>query len=582
MKLREKSNLDIFKENNQINPLAINVADEKHTRAVTRSVLEIIAKTLSGTLGPYGTTTIIQDRQGAHFASKDGLDLLSRLSFHDEVARTILEIVRKIGNNQVFEVGDGSTSAIIIANALYSALTDPNNADQFAGASPKDIVDILNDVASYLEDEIPKVLEPYNGRIEVLEQIATVATNNDRNTGKFISEVYKEIGEYGFITTDCLKKGDSDSVEYIKGVTWNRGYVGDYNDAIYKRESVTHKEPVVFITTEYLTYDDIEPYIFKLMGYCIERSKEFVIIANGFDQSIIHFFATNRQRNLSHQPIIFTPVDVDVSTANSRDMIEDISLLAGCEVFSRIEHGDEFADNIAKFVGDAKEITITRKNTNIIFGKLSDEKEAKAKDNEDAILSRVEELMNLSDPDEKDDVELYNVKKRLSAYRGGSAIIHVGGKTDTEKTTRERLIEDAIFACRSTMNNGYIIGGNIVIPRILDSQKDKITSSIQDKYKFSNLDISKIVDTLKFAFLESYRTVLENSYISENKIEEILETCVNEKKFFNLKTHSYEEDSECTVINSVRTDIEILRSCMSIISILATSNQFITINQTFI
>ena len=127
MRLREKTNIQICEENNLKHTFLLNVVEETTTKNKIRATMELVAKILCGTLGPYGSTTITQDRQGRHLPTKDGHDLMVRVNISDEVARTIIEILRNITSAQASSVGDGTTSAIIVAASLYRAITDTEN-----------------------------------------------------------------------------------------------------------------------------------------------------------------------------------------------------------------------------------------------------------------------------------------------------------------------------------------------------------------------------------------------------------------------------------------------------------------------
>ena len=197
MKLREKTTIQICEENNLPYTFLTNIVEESNAKAKIRATLEVISKTLCGTLGPYGSTTLIQDREGRHFASKDGYDLMNRLSFSDEVSRTVLDLVRSIASTQVLTVGDGSTSAIVVANALYNALTDPEKTKFFKRVAAKDITDILNDLSEILEEEMKGRAVPVSEDLSEIETIAMIATNNDKNSGKLFKEIYDKIGPFG-------------------------------------------------------------------------------------------------------------------------------------------------------------------------------------------------------------------------------------------------------------------------------------------------------------------------------------------------------------------------------------------------
>jgi len=281
----------------------------------------------------------------------------------------------------------------------------------------------------------------------------------------------------------------------------------------------------------------------------------------------------------------FTVVDIDQVTARSINNLEDLSVLLDCEVFDKFKHtpADILKDPF-RFIGKAEKAVITEKNTQIIALSTPEENhrkkiEKKVKDLENT-LRKIEE----KEEDEKnDDFEKYELKRRLSNYKNSTAVLYIGGKTLQERMTRERLFDDSIFACKSALKSGIIPGGNILIPKILKEKKEEIAKVLAEKYFYFplediNLFFLNFLEILKKTFLESYSTVLNNSYLSEDDCEKIIEKCLSEKLFYNLKTHSYENLEKTSIINSAETDIQILKSCVSIIGILATSNQFITLN----
>ena len=176
----------------------------------------------------------------------------------------------------------------------------------------------------------------------------------------------------------------------------------------------------------------------------------------------------------------------------------------------------------------------------------------------------------------------YELKLEHNTLLGNAAVFHVGGKTLTERMSRERLIDDATKACRSALENGVIYGGNLVIPKIITTNKEYLRDKLNERFGYLvDRDLTFFEDFLniiKDAFLESYKHVLENANITEEKTLEIANKCIEESKFYNLKIREFEDMQSTEVINSADTDIQIMQTCFSIIGILATSNQFITLN----
>ena len=590
MRLRDISNYDICHDNGLLFTYSTNVVEEHATIGKIRSVLKIIAKVLCGTLGPYGSTTIIQDRQGHHFASKDGYDLMNRINFDDEVGRTILDIIKQVASNQVLTVGDGSTSAIIVANALFDALV--TNHDTFKNVPPKDIVDILNDIATFLTEDLKKMAVPVSEDLHEIDTIAAISTNNDKELGKTIADIYRKIGKDGFISTDVVKAYEKDVVEIKHGIEIQRGYVDEVFGRFFEGKKVIYdNDPNIILFNYKLTQDDLKDILVPLMQAAHSREDvSYVIVANQYDYDVMNFLKTNRTKHLQvggkYAEINFTAVDIEQVTDRGRHDLEDIAFLCGCEVFDKYKHTPaDIVKNPNRFIGQAEKIVATEKSTQFIFKDfISPDHENKKKKKIEYFKEEIANFMKLNELNADQDFDLYENRRRLANMTDSTAIFHVGGKMQTERQTRERLIEDAIFACKSALKYGFIPGGNLMIPYILNNRIEAYCDTLGTKYNYlkvsegTRMFFMSFMNILKNAFIESYRNVLSNSLMTEEQIEETIKKCIDEKLFYNLKNHEYEKFEETSVINSVDTDIQILKSCISIISILATSNQFITLN----
>lgn len=589
MKLRQLSNIEICEKNSLPYTMLTNIVEEKNTKNKMRATSAMIAKALVATLGPYGASTIVQDREMNHFATKDGYDLMNRMSFNDEVSRTILDLFRTTASSQVLSVGDGSTSSIVVANALFQALTDPEKAEYFKKVAPKDIVDILGVVSDLVEAKLKAMATPISKDMHELDVIAAIANNNDDDAGKLIADIYRKIGEYGFIAMDTVSNQPKDTYEIKKGVEWQRGYIDPVFAIGYQDEKVIYdSNPRVIICNNALTYDDLELGLIPLLKAAHnQENAEVLVIANDFDEDVVTFLKTNRLKHLQvgskAVPMNFTAVDIDLVTKESRNTLEDLAILCGCKIYDKL--AVQPAEIIAKpdqFVGRAEKIVVSAKSTQVITkDDLSDKKilDRTVKD----MTDELSKLLKIEVPTKEEDFRIYELRRRVSRLTGSSAILHVGGKTRAERMTRQRLIEDSIFACKSALQHGYIPGGNITIPKVLMEDKEGFVAILSKKYNYLPMEditsfFNYFIEMLITTFLESYRAVLNNSYMTEEDTEEVIKKCLNENLFYNLKLHKFEKFSETAVINSVNTDIQILRSCMSLVAILSTSNQFMTLN----
>lgn len=591
MKIREKTNLEICDENQLKVSILSNVAEEKTTKNQIRATLQIISKILCSTLGPYGQTTILQDTQFKHhLVTKDGYDLLNKMSFDNEISRTVLDIVRNISSNQVASVGDGSTSAIVVANALYNAITDSANQSIFERVAAKDIVDMLNYLAEYLTEEILKIANPISEDMHELDTVASVSLNNDRDCGKMVADIYRKIGKYGFVTTDAIENHKKDVVEFREGIHWSRTYIDEFFAMKNPNKKIIHEEPLLFITTESFTQDHL-PLLTDVIGHAVKQGRSIVIVCQGADQDARTFFKKNRLKHLTSKTpeLEFSVVDIDNITETSRATLRNLALLSGCEIYSPLENMQHthpyFLANENKFYGKVAKVILSPAETQVICDEalIPESFIEQKKEKEVELLERINTAKLKEDRSIADEQEIFFLQSEYNGLLGNSAVLHVGGQTLTERMSRERLFEDAILACRSAMNYGVIYGGNLVIPRILTLQRSDIVTKLADKFTYLPYTTREyledfcgiFVDVVKTAFAESYMHVLENAYFTDKEVADTIDRCITEGKFYNLKTHKFENMSETSVINSVDTDIQILKACVSIIGLLATSNQMV-------
>lgn len=527
--------------------------------------LQFLSNTLSNTLGPYGSTTIIQDRMLNHQITKDGYSLLKKIFIEDEEARTILDMVKKISRNLVRKVGDGSTSSIIIANSLYKSLSDLMNKYNIPA---KDLLQVINNIAEEISKSIKAEAKPISADMHELESIAAVSTNNDLDYGKLVTEIFRQVGKYGFINLEKAK-GEKTYYEVTRGFELPRGWINEnmVNQADEKTcEFIT---PYVFLCDDVITESDL-PFIADLAGdLCGRKGEALVFVAKGFDNAAATFFYMNVRNKV---PLL--AVEIAMEGKKNKNRFKDLSISLGATPYEkssgqRLSVGGFTVDNLGK----CSKVIATDQITRFIEGK-GDEQEIA--DRVAFIQNQLEEKSRNETYIEMDE-EIFTLRKRMASLQNTMANLYVGGATEDAKDTDRYLLEDAVFACRSALKHGYIPGGNLIIPTLL--QDNQASSKIQSTFSSMKPDLlTDSLDAIYDAFLESFICVLENCYHDPTTSRGIARSCVVGKKIFNLKNHLYEDMKETKIINSAETDIEILKSAISIIGLLVTSNQFIKMN----
>jgi chaperonin GroEL len=547
-----------------------NVIDESHFRARTRNVFEQVAKTLRNTLGPYGANTIIEKLGEYHF-TKDGWQVLKKIAFDDTVEQNILQLLVNISAQVVIKVGDGSTSSIVSANSILKQL---ESSEELKKVRSKDLIDILtrvvNDIATSIQDASIKIDPQADPELSDIYRLAMISTNGDKVTSEIIQTIYKETLN-PFIEFDKAKSAKT-SYEIIDGYQANITYL----DAIF----ATNDEGQSVIDKPYLLMFDhkIEegshfPIIQQAVAKAFSEHRRLVVIAPHYDKYLLERIAAQTNAEIRGTGTT-QAVYARVSLVNNifQEYYNDFSIMAGGTMvreanvrdFYPQEEGVAPAD-VSTFLGSVDKITIGPK-TSLIQGFTSRNetmyeiavRDAKAKY---AALEETHRDLNIVDS------KLYELKKRLSKLTGIMGIIHVGGNSSLEKQSNYDLVEDAVKACESAFNYGYNIGGNLIIPITIKKLVD---------FNQEGNDIEQLVYFLLYnAFLDVFTQVLGNKFTdtSKERLLDIARSAVSRQACYDLLTDTYSTE----VINPCHTDIEILRAAISIVSLILSSNQYISI-----
>ena len=543
-----------------------NIIEEKDYRELSKRTLKNIADSLIKSLGYYGSSTIVEDKINGHVATKDGYTILSSLKFESPLATTIYEIIKKISFNLVQTVGDGSTSSVVIANKLFELISD-EMSKRFGGLksySPKLIFDTLKNIEEELTEDIKEKAIPitlgYNGNI--LKDIATVSNNNDEKVGNDIYEIYKQIGRDGFIYLENSKTTE-DSYEFLKGLEFASGMISEDFSNNKNKPECSFKEPFIFMCNDRLDSTDLNYMVDSIGNLVARHTKPVVIIAKSFSAEFVSCWLINKKQNPNLQICL---VDFNFMNKNQEEIFKDIAIYTNSTIYDKtFDDINEFKNSFNKMLGSCKEIVINNKTTKIIGGEFI---EKELNDRIDFLDEEIKKFELVNDNDEYSN-RIFQLKTRKANLKSIIVKYYVGGDTELEKNTRKYLIEDSIFACKAALETGYVSGGNLTIPKIIFDNFET------HKRSFTDLE-GKLLILIQKAFTECYRCVLRNASIKEKEIDFIIADCIHNKYIYNLKTEEMEKDVDTNIINSAKTEIEILKAVISIIGILVTSNQFIS------
>jgi len=563
--------------------LVSNIINKEETKKLIRETLEDLSTTLSMSLGPNGSTTIIQDQFAMNqVITKDGYTILNKLKYDNQVSSTVLDIVKKISRKLVREVGDGSTSAIIISNALYHCLDA--FIEKYPQVPTKDILDVLQIYEDYLTNEIKEYATPITEEnFSVIKDIASIANNNDDKAGDLVYDVYKKIGANGFISLETSST-DADDTVISNGMLFYRGNINTIFATEPDKVSCVFDKPKIFMCNDSLTYDDLMLLQAILGLVCCTQANPLVVIAKGYDPEVRNFFQINKMHN---KQLLFVPVDYALIDQDHFNSFQDLAVYLGCEIYDKAngltinpEDIEKSTNKIESMFGGALKVSITDSETHFTQGsgeeKIIAERVDLIKEEANKILQGKGKYVDVG-------ADIFVCNKRIADLTCKTATIYVGGKSEIEKETRKFLMEDAVLACKSALKNGYIMGGNLIIPTIIFNNWDTFVNKISDQINIPNINKQIFIDdfnrVIVKSFAESFANVLknQNSVSDIEKIEAIITNCTSNYSLYNLKTREYESISDTSIINSVCTDIEIMKACFSIIGLLVTSNQFISV-----
>lgn len=565
-----------------------NVIAEEPLEKLSSDVLRFLSDTLRNTLGPFGNTTIIKDGMLDHKVTKDGYTVLKSIFIDNPCQRTILDMVKKISSNLVRKVGDGSTSAIVIANSLYQELAEYLGQEGYT-ISSNQILSALKVISEEVRDELLKRAKPINeDNFDTIETIAKVALNYDNKYASIIAKIYKEISPEGFITYE--KSHDSrTSYSISSGFELFRGYLSPTMCNTTNRQQVVFTDkPSIIMFDDFIT-SDMLPWFEKLISVYVEKQhNQLCIIAPNFCEEFTKNIALQIARfRAAGKDLDIMALCLGRNNKLDKEDFEDLAVYLGCIPYRLMEEDYPQNDDIneivlfkSKRVGFCEQIISESKATKFIRGA------GRRTDIEELIKQFKTAMNDLSNNETyiEVDKELARYRRRINRLSNSMATIMVGGDSELEKQNIIYLVEDAIFACKSAFKFGYNVGGNIAIPVILNDKEvvDRIVKRIQsfEIYKYSNHSNEtlmnmpyKLIEAIKNAFINAYWAIIINSDIWKTR-ESIVEIIEN-KKIFNLMSNDVESIDDTPIINSAETDIEILSASISIISLILTSNQMI-------
>lgn len=554
-----------------------NVVEEGEFRKKTHHVFSQVAQTLERTLGPYGSTTILEGFSDAHI-TKDGWQVLKRIRFVDRIEQTVHKMLLNISSQVVIKVGDGSTSSIVAANEVYKTL---NESALLKELRSKDLLDSLRSIAERITNHIlENNATPINrdGDFEEIYRLALISTNGEQEIASFIQEIYKQTGNPSIEYRES--KVSESTYEVINGYKAEMGYI----DEIFKmndRGECIVEHPVVLMFDHTIDRASLVQIIQPITATALSENRRVVVIAPHIDSMLKEHISNQVNacvRSNALPPVVY--VAARLNDIRQKVLYGDFSSLMGTRIITQVDmynlahqngQGEDMEEalesvNVTDFIGSVDKMVITREHT-IASGFDGHRDELRYQTMVNDAKQAYNELQARHSKLSMVDPKLFEAKKRVAKLSCKMGSILVGGRSEMAKRALLDLVEDAVKASESAFNYGYNTGGNLVIPIAvaeLIATDDTLTASEKE-----------ILSALGGAFVNVYEKVLSRRYgVDSPKLNEISMESIERRECYNLLKEEYDG----TVINPTHTDVEILNAVVSIISLLLSSNQYIALD----
>ena len=538
------------------------IADDLH-RAALAEALSSVARIVGRTLGPHGSNALVADETGAHFATKDGYTVLQRLTFVQETANMVLDNVRSVSRAMVRKVGDGSTSAVIMADSLYQSLSG-DALDQFP---PGAIQNTLNVLADILAARIRASARPVDGENDIIT-VATIAANNDPWAGALVAEAYKMGGENANVFVAL--GGEKMDVRKEPGYRVLRGmahecFANEVGIDGVKKTVCRLKDARVMIYDGVVDQRAFNVQIAPRMNQLIEQGVPFVLVAREYTSDVMQIVVDFKRRAEAVQILL---TDHASSTRRGAARLGDLAAMLCADVVDL-----DTAASAEVALGVATEVRSTGSETVFIAAKANPGAETRAV----AILAQIERVDSGNHAEQMSD-ELDELRARVRALRGSEVTIFVGGATEQEKKTLQYLLDDSALAVAAARRSGIVEGLGLTAQRILvdvdGSLQRELTEGMTARIGLPEEKIRALANTVLLAVADAYamatKRVLANARLDA---DDIWAVCIEQGKSFNALTGKYAEPSETLVVNPADTDIEVLRGATSIVGLFITSDQ---------
>ncbi len=510
-------------------------------RAALKRGVDQLAEAVKVTLGPKGRNVVIDKKFGAPTVTKDGVTVAKEIELSDPLENMGAQMVKEVATKTSDNAGDGTTTATVLAQAIFRE----GLKNVTAGSNPMAIKRGIDQAVSAVVAELKKISVPTSGKKEIA-QVGAISANNDQEIGDLIADAFDKVGKDGVITVEEAK-GLETTLETVEGMQFDRGYVSPYfvTDP-EKMEAVLEDAFILIHDKKVSSMKDLLPVLEKVA----QQGRPLLIIAEDIEGEALATLVVNKLRGTLKVAAVKAPGFGDRRKA----MLQDIAVLTNGQVISE-EVGFKLENAVVTDLGKAKRIVVDKDNTTIIDGAGADDK----------IQGRIKEIRVAIDASTSD-YDKEKLQERLAKLAGGVAVINVGAATEAEMKEKKARVEDALHATRAAAEEGIVPGGGVAFIRAQRALKT---------LKLGEADEQIGVDIIRRAIEEPIRMIVQNAGGEGSIVVEKVRGSKDDAFGYNALTDTYENLVQAGVIDPTKVTRTALQNAASIAGLLLTTEALI-------
>ncbi len=501
--------------------------------------VETLARAVKATLGPRGRNVVLDRKFGSPLVTKDGVTVAKEIELEDKFENMGAQMVREVASKTSDVAGDGTTTATVLAQAIYRE----GSKLVAAGHNPMELKRGIEKGVETVIEELKKLSKPTKEQKEI-SQVGRISANNDETIGNIIAEAMAKVGKEGVITVEEAKSMET-TLDIVEGMQFDRGYISPYFVTNPEKMEAVLEDALILINEKKISnMKDLLPVLEQIA----KMGKPLLIIAEEVEGEALATLVVNKLRGTLKCAAVKAPGFGDRRKA----MLEDIGVLTGGQMISE-EMGVKLESISLKDLGKAKRITIDKDNTTIVEG-AGDSKAIEGRVKQ--IRAQIEETTS--------DYDREKLQERLAKLVGGVAVINVGAATESEMKEKKARVEDALNATRAAVEEGIVSGGGVAYLRCLPTL---------DKLKLNEEQQSGL-NILKKSLEEPIRWIAQNAGFDGSIV---IEKVKNEKgnTGFDAQNEEYTDMVKAGIIDPTKVVRTALQNASSVASLLLTTEAMV-------